>query len=189
MALTQKFLVGEAPGKYRTLSHPAQKIHSSWVPTGEDTCGKHPMIRIGSQAQLAHRRFHQILNGSVKKFQKSSCIISAIIWSKKPLITLIMMVWYAFTVQAEPYKISTDWDFFPVLFFKRRSSSLNGVTAMAGDGADTDVKPHPSTSSHPLRKILWISILFHSTRRSTPEYPGLDMIPQPKSNPGLFRQF
>ena len=46
------------------------------------------------------------------------------------------MVWYALLVQVEPYKISTGRDFILVLFFKRRSLSLNGVTAMAGEGAD-----------------------------------------------------
>ena len=51
-------------------------------------------------------------------------------------INLIIMVWYAPLVQVEPYKISTGRDFILVLFFKRRSLSLNGVTALAGEGAD-----------------------------------------------------
>jgi hypothetical protein len=56
-----------------------------------------------------------------------------------------MMLWYDLIVQVEPYKLSTGRDIILVLFFKHRSSSLNGVTAMAGEGADTDVNPQPCT--------------------------------------------
>jgi hypothetical protein len=56
-----------------------------------------------------------------------------------------MLMWYAFIVLVEPYKLSTGRDIILVLFFKNRSSSFNGVTAMAGEGADTDVNPQPCT--------------------------------------------